>query len=253
MRKPQNDRNEITNVSKLQGFRLLYCHSNCFKQRTGQGSSEVRAKQCMNLQHGLHYWRLFESKRHVPPVSLKLKDSNIKIGWPNKSSHLFCRSRWCQPFCTLAVVCNHSSVKVEILLWSWHHHIPTAARLQSIGRGHPYVLIKLQEIGEFSYIYMNLLLGSDRLFIKPISCLGPASLPHLAQAIWLCRSCRWCQPIVQRDHRWGRNHLFPVCQSGHPPQSVLQLLTHTHWILTNNCSKIVAFQEPVWPWTCNPV
>lgn len=164
-------------LSKLQEFTLLYCPyslrvpdltchkmqtsiENCLKQRARQGSSEVRAKQCMNLQHGLHFWlATFWDQRtcaFVPPFSLKRKDSNIKIGWPNKSSHLFCRSWWCQPFCTLAVVGNHSSVKVEILLWSWHHHIPTAARLQSVGRGHPYVLMKLQEIGNchsFTWIY----------------------------------------------------------------------------------------------------
>lgn len=197
-------------LPKLQEFTLLYCPYSlnvpdltchkmqtsieiCLKQSARQGSSEVRAKQCMNLQHGLHFWlATFWDQRtcaFVPPFSLKRKDSNIKIGWTNKSSHLFCRSWWCQPFCTLAVVGNHSSVKVEILLWSWHHHIPTAARLQSVGRGHPYVLMKLQEIGELSFIYMNLLMGSDGLFVKPISCLGPASLLLLAQAIWLCRSC----------------------------------------------------------------
>lgn len=66
------DRNEKKlhkrNVSKLQEFTLLYCLErswphmsqtsivNCLKQSARQGSSEVRAKQCMNLQHGLHFW-----------------------------------------------------------------------------------------------------------------------------------------------------------------------------------------------------
>lgn len=75
-------------LPKLQEFTLLYCPYSlnvpdltchkmqtsivkCLKQSARQGSSEVRAKQCMNLQHGLHFWlATFWDQRR--------KDSNIK-------------------------------------------------------------------------------------------------------------------------------------------------------------------------------
>ena len=84
-------------LSKLQEFTLLYCpyslnvpkltcHKmqtsivNCLRQSARQGSSEVRAKQCMNLQYGLHFWlATFWDQRtcaFVPPFSLKRNDSN---------------------------------------------------------------------------------------------------------------------------------------------------------------------------------
>lgn len=85
-------------LSKLQEFTLLYCpyslnvpdltcHKmqtsivNCLKQRARQGSSEVCAKQCMNLQHGLHFWlATFWDQRtcaFVPPLSLKRNQQKL--------------------------------------------------------------------------------------------------------------------------------------------------------------------------------